>query len=653
MSASNKITEVKQSGQQIKHRKQRLGKSLMSDRSVVTLKRRGGSPFSREMDAERRAGRRQHGPSDPEATPSDDEDQTFVEGGRIRDAAAGEVHDDDSHRRSRDLHSPHSPPVTQRQRSTVGTAAAVQVRPVLMKPDRGREANKSTSGATTWGLAVSGVVDVRHSNDNRRRVDNSASLTHQHGASAVSNVPDFRSSTKRQQFGCSESDEFDEADPYDVLSESESELHHRVGYYEDDQFADAEPGERHDVRATIAGHISDRVARNIRRREHRSRRSASTCWSDSSESTRDGYYEERRTCVIEARQSSSSESQHYSHNDDVNEAYDVPVRFDNSHPGDPVTSSDQSWCDDVIRRLDALEATKTSELLRMIEIVAEIERLRNENQQLRSLSSAESAATDRRDPSVRRPMGRCYRCGLRGHHRRDCTNPRQPRRRRRPLLRATENDVSEDERCSVLCNRVTVMGDAVGLTIIGGPADDSTTTGALRSNDTRIGATNSTTQDLLPAALRVHHRGSRSTQKVNEAVDGLNRHPVTIERTTCSLLQTSTVGDAAKSGGTRTDERKIETTDQQRTVRDEQACGRTTSNEPTFTRRSNNRRAANTDVRQHSLKPTFFATRREVDGRTMRRHTTTNDAAAPPLVGGPADGDVGCCGRGGQPRWRC
>ena len=53
--------------------KQHFGKIHTSDRSVVTLEQRGGSPFSREMDAERRTGRRQHGPSDPEATLSDDE----------------------------------------------------------------------------------------------------------------------------------------------------------------------------------------------------------------------------------------------------------------------------------------------------------------------------------------------------------------------------------------------------------------------------------------------------------------------------------------------------------------------------------------------------------------------------------------------------
>ena len=80
----------------------------MSDQSLVTSEQRGGSPFSREMDAERRTGRRQHGPSGPEATPSDDEDQTIVErGDRIRDAAAGGVDDDDQHQRQRsfDMHS--------------------------------------------------------------------------------------------------------------------------------------------------------------------------------------------------------------------------------------------------------------------------------------------------------------------------------------------------------------------------------------------------------------------------------------------------------------------------------------------------------------------------------------------------------------------
>jgi hypothetical protein len=57
-----------------------------------------------------------------------------VEGGRIRDAAAGEVDDDAEHRRSRELHSPHSPPVTHRQQSTVGSAITAQVRSVVTKP---------------------------------------------------------------------------------------------------------------------------------------------------------------------------------------------------------------------------------------------------------------------------------------------------------------------------------------------------------------------------------------------------------------------------------------------------------------------------------------------------------------------------------------
>ena len=119
----------------MQHWKQHVGRSHSSDRSVVTLKQRGGSPFGREMDDERREGRRQHAPSDPEATSSDDEDGSIVEhGGGIRDAAAGEVDVDDELRRSRDSPNPHSPLVAQRQRSTVGTATTTQVRSVVTKP---------------------------------------------------------------------------------------------------------------------------------------------------------------------------------------------------------------------------------------------------------------------------------------------------------------------------------------------------------------------------------------------------------------------------------------------------------------------------------------------------------------------------------------
>jgi len=102
----------------------------MSDRSVTTAEQRGGSPFGREMDDGSRTGREPH-PSDPEATSSDDEQMIVERGGRIRDAAAGEV---DELRRSRDPPNPHSPPAMQRQQSTVGAAPPVQVRSVVTKP---------------------------------------------------------------------------------------------------------------------------------------------------------------------------------------------------------------------------------------------------------------------------------------------------------------------------------------------------------------------------------------------------------------------------------------------------------------------------------------------------------------------------------------
>ena len=79
----------------------------MSSWEDLEIEQRGDSPLSREVGDESCKGRRQHDPSDPESTPSDD-DQTVVErGGRVRDAAAGEVSDDSNSQRSRDSRSPH------------------------------------------------------------------------------------------------------------------------------------------------------------------------------------------------------------------------------------------------------------------------------------------------------------------------------------------------------------------------------------------------------------------------------------------------------------------------------------------------------------------------------------------------------------------
>ena len=142
----------------------------MSDRSVTTPEQRGGSPSSREMDDERREGRRQHAPSDSEATPSDDEDQTIVErGGGIRDAAAGEVDDDGELRRSRDPPDPHSPPMSQRQRSTVDTAPPTQVRSVVTKPVQLRLTGGR--GRATSGNGVLRLCRPGREADNSTRVN--------------------------------------------------------------------------------------------------------------------------------------------------------------------------------------------------------------------------------------------------------------------------------------------------------------------------------------------------------------------------------------------------------------------------------------------------------------------------------------------------
>ena len=130
-----------------------MSSNNMSERSAVT-EQRGGLPLSREVGSEGRKGRRQFDPSDPEATSSND-DYAVVEGGRIRDAVVGEI--DGELRRYRDLHTPHSPPVTQRQQSTVGkAAAAVQVRSKPVQPGLTGDSGRAISGASVLQLCRPG-----------------------------------------------------------------------------------------------------------------------------------------------------------------------------------------------------------------------------------------------------------------------------------------------------------------------------------------------------------------------------------------------------------------------------------------------------------------------------------------------------------------
>jgi len=131
----------------------------MSDGEDLTIERRGDSPLRREVGAEGRAGCRHHAPSDPEATPSDDDDVIVGRGERVRDAVTDEAGDDYTRPRYRDLHSPHPSPVTRRQQSTVGKMAAPRLRSVVTKPVElrltgGRD--RATSGAGVLRLCRPG-----------------------------------------------------------------------------------------------------------------------------------------------------------------------------------------------------------------------------------------------------------------------------------------------------------------------------------------------------------------------------------------------------------------------------------------------------------------------------------------------------------------
>ena len=137
----------------------------MSSWEDLTIEQRGGSPLSREVGDEGRAGCRHSDPSDSEATPNDDDQNTVVERGRVRDAAAGHVSDDSSHQRSRDVQSPHPSPTSRQQRSgsTVGSMAAlprlksVVTKAVQLRLTGGR--GRATSGSGVLRLCRPGRDD--------------------------------------------------------------------------------------------------------------------------------------------------------------------------------------------------------------------------------------------------------------------------------------------------------------------------------------------------------------------------------------------------------------------------------------------------------------------------------------------------------------
>ena len=131
----------------------------MTSWEELRVEQRGDSPLRREVGDEGRLGRRRYDPSDPEATPSDNENMVVERGARVRDAAAGQVGDDGSHQRSPGLQSPHPSPTSRQRQSTVGSMAAPQLRSVVNKPVQLRLTGgrgRSTSGSGVLQLCRPG-----------------------------------------------------------------------------------------------------------------------------------------------------------------------------------------------------------------------------------------------------------------------------------------------------------------------------------------------------------------------------------------------------------------------------------------------------------------------------------------------------------------
>ena len=143
----------------------------MSSWEDLGIGQRGDSPLSREVGDERREGRRHSDPSDSEATPSDNENTVVERGGRVRDAAAGEVSDDSNSQRSRDSRSPRPSPASRQQQSTVGSMAAPRLKSVVTKPVQLRLTGgrgRATSGSGVLRLCRPGRDDDNSTQHNQQ-----------------------------------------------------------------------------------------------------------------------------------------------------------------------------------------------------------------------------------------------------------------------------------------------------------------------------------------------------------------------------------------------------------------------------------------------------------------------------------------------------
>ena len=665
----------------------------MSDRSATTTEQRGGLPLSREVGSEGRIGRRQHGPSDPEATPSDDEDQTIVEGGRIRDAAAGAVGDDDQHQRSRDLHTPHSPPVTQRQQSTVGTAPAVQLRSVVTRPVQprltgargratsgngvlrlcrpGREGDNSTSGAQRGASAVQDVLrnspvqTTSASRDTPRSRNSSFSLQ-------ISDVdddarqPDYPMSiSPNRHYSSVRTGSRDYVRLHDNPSPTSarprrlpSPPHQRCEFAdvhpreserrvnEDDYIRSVSPGfdgyggryteptvrvrqdqtthrdgHRHVDRNLVPYYVSrgqGSPAPELKETTWRGEKDHHSGWHRRNSSSRSscsscsgaGDYcssDEFRTSRFRSKER-SRERRVTTSPDPLMRRHSTRDHLDEKAESVQRTTDEQAFFKYALAKFDALETKLLRHQLRLRSLTADVG-------QLEAVCSVLVEQLNARE----RPRGRCYRCGVRGHHRQECDQPRRPRRR--STFRGV--DQLQDQEHPDRSNGVGIEDDVFGHPIIGGPADGITTTGTPPSERTRVSAAGQ--QSRRRTTSRTRHRASR--QKADNLLEQRNKFPKAFELTTNSPLRRRPVDNVMGTEMMRTNGPRLDAAGGQTTTH-----GRQTSTPHLFNRAVTSQRTANVYRQPVSTLP----------APTINRPHTS--------IGGPADGSNEFCSSGSRPR---
>jgi len=415
--------------------------------------------------------------------------------------------------------------------------------------------------------------------------------------------------------------------------------------------------------------------------------SKSICSSDRSDYSASGNSnetpdeDERRVRMIRC-ESSRHESSGLQHSsvDSFDEQDAAQVQFDESSSLDPRTDDKPSWHDvDIMIKLDELRTGAMRDQLWIRELITENDRLVAENEQLRLLSSTLTSVYPCR--KMRRPMGRCYRCGLRGHLRTQCTYPRRPRRRQVQL----EAESGEGMQNTVSCNRVRLMDDMSESPIIGGPADGGLKRAVLQGDNLlAISADRRSTFRTLTrgvinrcAADRGRRRlstlgdadairewkqssteyrrttmmdGSTSSALRNEqnndllrssasrtAIDGLAREATHVatyglkDTAGCSLnsgFHDGTVNGVTRSGGT-------------------MAGGTHGQTNPTFTSKA--METVKGETRRSTASSVANRERYgDKESKRVKRRKASGGQIGSQLIGGPADGSVGCCGRGGR-----